>query len=899
MKLQLSFLKISSLQVIYEELVDLFNKTFFFLISESLTKSIETLDILDEATIASYLENFQCYYSNQPTTWKYSCHLFYHLATVINSVDLNTKEKSEMLNMNQLNALVHAVEECSTNALEVCVKKHQNRVTYSTTTQSDDEYKRLVSCLRMFNKFFSIKIISSNSLFDDTKLDYIIGLLSVISLKRNQDDVMEFFKIFSEITNIFPGDLVFKFIMMIKGFNINGASKDFQLVVHRELMRLIRSPNGFLMLCRNILVKPDDGKIPILQKHSMISKIIEAVAASKTHQKFMVEEVFRTFDFSIKNNNRDIIGACAFVIKNLEAKECKELKMLVHSLALEPLKELLEPEDLVFGMIVMEDQQLQLAINKLHVLFSSSTVSSLPSSILASKIELLYNLFCIISDPQEKDKLAAIIVFFLRNREQKELKKIIQQFRLKDNGKGTKLHPRICYKNKTLQIAGESQGISDDSEQFLHLVKTSNNNFLIYDIFLCLINILGDVQHSGDNFLSEYNVSKEDLPEVLHRKFFKKLAILEPLQEMIQWNSLHSQLNEKPKEVLDVIKKVLVKIVEKSDVTDEHTMIIFFSLFKELMHKLKDENQRLKMKKEVEGIKRMCRSKELRDQIDLIFNLNEEIPNVDPSQMSFDDAMKLLHSPEIYCKVYGSDTLVKLLKKRDKQTVLNRHTILAVALINLKETESYAYLNVIRLLVALSYVMDSEVVDALIAEYDNEELVIDERLKLGEVIVKVTEDLGEMSAKFKQQLIQCFLKGSRDKNNEFRTSSLVNVGTICKILSFQIHNFFQELHQTLESIIKTDEFLPTKRAAAMVLSQILAGLPNLMDFQDFLLPIYHLLKDILANESDPQTRIHAEVGIEHLNAKTKDFLNPKLDVVKEIKIRLEENPHKIHEIKFK
>lgn len=85
----------------------------------------------------------------------------------------------------------------------------------------------------------------------------------------------------------------------------------------------------------------------------------------------------------------------------------------------------------------------------------------------------------------------------------------------------------------------------------------------------------------------------------------------------------------------------------------------------------------------------------------------------------------------------------------------------------------------------------------------------------------------------------------------------------------------------------------------MVLSQILAGLPNLMDFQDYLLPIYRLLKEILANEADPQTRIHAEIGLDHLKTKTKDFLSTKQMVEKEIKILLDSNPNKLNEIKFK
>lgn len=848
----------------------------------------------DENTIKSHLSTLQCHFSDQLASWKYFCHLSYLILRVIDEIDLNSSEKSQLLSVNQLNAIVHAIQECTTSGLDVCVKKQQNRFTYNTTNQSDEEYQRLTGCLRMFRRFFGIKLIASNHLFDDAKLDYMIGILSVISLKKNQDDVIEFLNVFASITSTFPMDLVFKFLMMMRGFS--GFSKDLQLLVHREMMRKIRSPNGFLVLCKNLLVMPHDSKVPAWQKCGMISKIIEGIVSSKAHQQFMVDEIFRTLDLTLKNDDRDIVGACAFVLKNLETKDDADLKKIIYLKVLGPLEELATPEDVLFGSIVLERQQMLDMINRLHVLFSSSTIASLPSSILRKHIAVLFNLYTLLPDSPESTKLASVVVFFLSNRDRKELQKAIQVFRLKDDDAQLKIHPRICFKNEALQI-GDEQG--DDTEAFLNLLRNSNNNFLIFDVFICLINTLGVVQSSGDNFLSEYDVDEEDLPNVLHKKFFKKLAILEPLQEMIQWKSLHTQLNEKPKEVLDVIKEVLLKIVEKADAMDEQLMVIFFSLFKELIHKLKDDNQRKLMRKEVLRIKDKCKNAELREQIQAIFNEQEVIPNVDPSQMAFDDAMNLLRSDEIYCKVYGSDTLIKLLKKRDKQTVANRHTVLAVALQNMRETESYAYLNIIRLLVALSYVMDTEVVDALIADFKNQELEIDERLKIGEVIVKVTEDLGQFAVKFKQPLIDCFLKGSRDSNNEFRTSSLANLGSICKTLSYQMHNFFHEMFQQLEIIIKSDEYLPSKRAAALVLSQVLSGIPSLMDFQEYLSPIYRLLKDILENETDQETRLHAGVGLDHLNAKTKDFLNPDLEMAKEIKIRLDENPHKISDIKYK
>lgn len=764
------------------------------MILENAEKCLEKLTSeLDESAVSTQLSSLNCHFSNDPTTWNYSCYLFYLISNVLQELEVDWQDKSEILSINQLNSIVHAVQECCTSSLEVCVKKSPNRVTYNTTNQADDEYRRLVSCLRMFHKIFALRIVSANSLFDCSKLDYIIGTLSVICMKRNENDVKEFMQIFANISSTFPMDLVFKFLFMIKGFN--GLPKEFQGLVHRELMKMIRAPNGFHMLCRNLLVKPEDSQVPLWQKCSLISRIIEGVVGNKAHQKIMIDEIFRTLDKTTKSDERDVVEACVSVLKTLEAKDDIELRKLIHAKILEPLGELIQPDALLFGSIVMEQHQLTDLINRIHILFSSSTIASLPSIILNKHIQVLFGIYANVTESAEREKLASVIVFFLSNRDRNELQAVIKDLRLKDNKSAFRPHPRIFFKNETFQVGAEQEARVDDTEQFLTLLRDSNNNFLIYDVFLCLINILGDVQSSGDNFLSEYNVQEEDLPNVLHRKFFKKLAILEPLQEMIQWKALHSQLNEKPKEVLDAIKQVLMKSVEKTGAMDEQLVIIFFSIFKELICKLRDEGQRQQMEKEIIEVRDKCKNPQLRQQIDAVFSVKEEIPTIDPSKMAFDDAMKLIRSPEIYCKVYGSDTLIKLLKKRDQQALLNRHTILAVALQNLKETESYAYLNVIKLLVALTYVMDTEVVEALVAEYQNKELETDERLKLGEVIVKVTEDLGPLSVKFKQPLIKCFLSGSRDHNNEFRTSSLANLGTVCKVLSYQIHSFFQEMLQ--------------------------------------------------------------------------------------------------------
>lgn len=854
----------------------------------------DQLNRFDEnSDISTYLGKFNCHYETEPQSWKFCCHAFYSVLKILEVVDLDSKDVENLLG--DIDSIISVLHKCCETGLKNIVKRQDDRVTFNTTDQSDVEYCRLLSCLRIFNKLFQVNLLNSNVHFDDGKLDYFIGVLSVIALKKSGNNVTEFRSFMME-SKIVTLELRFKYLMMCKGFK--GLSKEFQLLAHQELMRMIRSKNGVLLLCKNLLVN-NNGEAPTWQRHAMISRIIES-AITKKSQNFLIEEIFHTIEVSHNNGDLQVMAACVQIIKHLLEKNNEELKILIVNKIFNKVSELSEPEILLCGSILMENQEIKKEIYKLNIFFSTSSASSLPSTILDDFIFLIFDLYAVLPHDNECKKLLRdVLIFHLINREKDALLEVIHILRLKDDKRKLRLHSRIIYTDNRLQIGSDQKGLTDDTDEFVDLIRNSNNNFLIFDVFHSLVKIFGGIQNSSDKFLSEYDVDEENLPEVLHRKFFKKLAILEPLQEMIQWKSLQMQLNEKPKEIADAVKDILIKAVQSNCSFDEQIFTIFLALFRELVNRTSNEDEKKQMQVDIEGIKSKCKSSKLRDQIDVMFSETEESINIDPKDFKFNDAMELMNNREVYMKVYGIDTLVKLVKKRDQQTVMNRHVILAAALQHLKEQESYAFLNIIRLLVALSSLMESEVVDALISEYKNRELEIDERLKFGEVIVKVNENMGELAMNFKQQLIQCFLSGSRDENNEFRTSSLVNLGNICRILSYQIHNFFYEMFQQIEGIVKSDDYLPSKRAASMLLSQILSNLPNLMDFQEYLLPIYHLLKQILANENDQQTRIHAETALDYLNSKTKEFLNPQLKPEKEIKIRLDENPHEIKEIKFK
>lgn len=70
----------------------------------------------------------------------------------------------------------------------------------------------------------------------------------------------------------------------------------------------------------------------------------------------------------------------------------------------------------------------------------------------------------------------------------------------------------------------------------------------------------------------------------------------------------------------------------------------------------------------------------------------------------------------------------------------------------------------------------------------------------------------------------------------------------------------------------------------MVLSDVLHGMHSLIEYEEYLLPLYRLLKELAENDSDVNVQIHARNGLEHLKDKVKDAFNASPKLEKEIKI---------------
>jgi hypothetical protein len=110
--------------------------------------------------------------------------------------------------------------------------------------------------------------------------------------------------------------------------------------------------------------------------------------------------------------------------------------------------------------------------------------------------------------------------------------------------------------------------------------------------------------------------------------------------------------------------------------------------------------------------------------------------------------------------------------------------------------------------------------------------------------------------------------------------TLIFVGIEIRVLiflSFQLMSY-------IKNVLAHEQYVPLRRAAVQVLSQLLSGMDKLMDLGDHVLEVYRLLKHIVQTETDEKTNLHASIALETLKIKTKDFLKPEVKLEKEIKI---------------
>lgn len=770
---------------------------------------------------------------------KYTEHLFLALHEIVKNHNLDTDLKEELISLKNYRLITQIICEAALFGISLYlpadIRKHLRvPVPIEITNISQEQQKSLLTLgFDSLVPLLEHKCLAAHLSLESVELQF----LYVAFLLENEELVKKCDKLFSR-------EHIFRNLMVLKGLK---HTSELSVAIHEKLLSNLSTSGGFEMLCRMLV-----NKVEPWRSSEVIAKICAAKGHSLKFYSHILAEILKFLKISIFVVDQDhFIPVCVNCLKMLHQNEKVRLKV-----EQQLLKWLEDLEDLnLIGAIACSSGEYHNLLQITSACFGGNPIVALPSEILMPHLSTLYSLYCLTpsNDKCSKSALQTILHHILKNRE--DLTECVEKFL---GGQETKLELRYSKDSQTpLLVIGDVKRFDPG---LIILVKETGNTLLMYKVLIILLKMF-ETESKGSGDLLDV----EQLGDFLSVKFRRNLLILEALQELISFKSLHTQLKENPTPILEFLDSLLKKYLEKRTF-DIESIQLLLTILAEILPDSKNLQQIVSKHDKL--------PEEIKAQLRLI----------SPSNNKFAEAIDLTARSEPHLRVNGTIQLIDLLNKKDTETCANRFKILAVAIQNLKDVESYAYLNTIRLLLALANLIEAETIDAVLNEFKNESNDVDYRLKVAEVIIKVTEALGPTIYKYKRELIDCFLNGCVNNKNELRASSFYHLGAFCKILTFQVHNFFNEMLTVVHQTLQMDEYKPARRAAVLLLNQLLQGMDNILDFQELLLPVYRTLKNVIETDQDDVTRMQAALGLETLNKATKEFLNPQQKIEFKLKI---------------
>lgn len=879
----------------HSQITNCYYKSIYFTVNT--LKDLENIIETQHSLVAEECQDFKISpkHSRNVQLGLYVIHLLKF--SVINNTSV---PKAEEFSARQIEITSNAIEIVAQLGLtpvlpeNLCPQLHLRKdLIYVKETLSSEEHQIqgiIYNVKFLLSAFAKLKALTSS--LEYVLVEILAGIVTVeIQECHSLEDKYFIEDSFTAFEALMPKEKYVKCLFILKSNPKipNKAAK----VIHTRLMDSLQRPGGVKALADNLIFS-ESGEKPLWEKCEVVAKIVANKHFSKYFHLKMVNQIWELLQLSINNTNngRDYSNVCISCLNNLLSLKSKPVSNQIEENFTGKIKKLANPEDVLSGLVVYEHSEVDKMINILYSVFRNSKVSSLKSSILVPILPILYQLWVMSEDASDlKSKLNELIIHCLANREETELKPILEAI-LFGSEDLLHLHERIRW-NSASDLVIVSSDEAEKSKYDYHMyfadfLKKSNNNNLMFNIFIEILAIFVGIM---DLRLENVDLidSEDDLESVVLSVFERHFIVLPIMTDLLAYRPFHFQFSENPTKILDFLKGLLSKKIASYRQSDDQIVYHILSIFKEIV--IDQEDRHVDEVKEIKSLMREL-MKLVKSESILYLQLTSFLENLE-SRSQFKEtvskynlARDLCSDKEPYLRVYGMKEITKLIKTKDSETLSNLDPILLLALDCVRDEDSYVFLASIQLLVLLTGHLESTVIETLVAEFQDDQYEVDNRLKIGEAIVKVVGGLGEMAIKYKDLAINCFLHGVANKvsSDEFRVSCLYNLGLICKILSYQIPNFFNELIEVLKMVFECDKYLPARRAAALLLHNLIEGMSNLVDFQEFLLPIYRLLKQICQTDEDEKTRVHAGNGLKCLEGKIKESLTPNENLVKEIKI---------------
>ena len=153
----------------------------------------------------------------------------------------------------------------------------------------------------------------------------------------------------------------------------------------------------------------------------------------------------------------------------------------------------------------------------------------------------------------------------------------------------------------------------------------------------------------------------------------------------------------------------------------------------------------------------------------------------------YEEALFHIGDPLLPVQGHGLIMLTRLVEDQDQDTMEHIDQVRLIFQSNLTDEDTYIYLSSISGLAACGHHRPELVLECLTKEFsmiqtrkmeevDEDDDVMAVRTKVGEALVKITKDLGDITPKYKNLLLNSFFSCANDPDPLVRASSLSNLG---------------------------------------------------------------------------------------------------------------------------
>lgn len=273
-------------------------------------------------------------------------------------------------------------------------------------------------------------------------------------------------------------------------------------------------------------------------------------------------------------------------------------------------------------------------------------------------------------------------------------------------------------------------------------------------------------------------------------------------------------------------------------------------------------------------------SKSLHDRIKLL--LEGEKPPISTKDLhskTLARAITSLNDPLVPIRAHGLFLLRQLVESRSE--VISLDFVINLHLIQLKDPEPFIYLNVIKGLQCLIEWNETEVLRILTSIYVNEknDTDIDERLKIGEVLLRYIESSNELfsgeSARIiadsTLHLIRRPLSDSDKEDDRLRMSAMSLLGTCCKVNPIGIIDSLEDALSCAIGILQLEtnkDSAIMRRTAVVLIHDLILGTSNSerVEFpSEYREKVVDTLKYVLETDNDLLVREQAQIVLDTIN----------------------------------